>query len=91
VYVRNLSSFVFSFHKKKILHTKVRVQSTEVFLNKIVRCSHLCFTMIVIISLKPNVTFISSILEKVDKDYTGCLKIIVFRVRGLVGDILLTK
>jgi hypothetical protein len=23
--------------------------------------------------------------------YTGCLKIIVFRVRGLVGDILLTK
>jgi hypothetical protein len=24
-------------------------------------------------------------------NYTGCLKIIVFRVRGLVGDILLTK
>jgi hypothetical protein len=23
--------------------------------------------------------------------YTGCLKIIVFRVRGLVGDILLIK
>jgi hypothetical protein len=25
------------------------------------------------------------------KDITGCVKIIVFRVRGLVGDILLTK
>jgi hypothetical protein len=28
---------------------------------------------------------------KRQKSNTGCLKIIVFRVRGLVGDILLTK
>jgi hypothetical protein len=29
--------------------------------------------------------------KKITQDCTGCLKIIVFRVRGLVGDILLTK
>jgi hypothetical protein len=29
--------------------------------------------------------------SKTVNHYTGCLKIIVFRVRGLVGDILLTK
>jgi hypothetical protein len=65
IYLVSFSAFI--IEKKKILHTKFQVQSTEVFLHKIVRCSHLCFTMIVIISLKPNVTFISSILETVDK------------------------
>jgi hypothetical protein len=30
-------------------------------------------------------------VTKAVKTYTGCLKIIVFRVRGLVGDILLAK
>jgi hypothetical protein len=30
-------------------------------------------------------------VTKAVKIYTGCLKIIVFRVRGLVGDILLAK
>jgi hypothetical protein len=29
--------------------------------------------------------------KKVNRKNTGCPKIIVFRVRGLVGDILLTK
>jgi hypothetical protein len=65
IYLVSFGAFI--IEKKKILHTKFRVQSTEVFIHKIVRYSHLCFTMIVIISLKPNVTFISSILEKVDK------------------------
>jgi hypothetical protein len=35
-------------------------------------------------------TFSMSV-KKISMYNTGCLKIIVFRVRGLVGDILLTK
>jgi hypothetical protein len=36
-------------------------------------------------------TLLNKHLTDADVIYTGCLKIIVFRVRGLVGDILLTK